>query len=84
MGFEGCDAPLTQALLGYRATGGDTAVVDLGAKKDGPFMTNRAFASRHAVGFSRELLEAIASVYQSFLGSATPNRRRRRTSGGDD
>lgn len=70
-GFEPCDAPLTQALLGYRATGGDAGVVNLGAM-DGPFFHNPAFSSAHGAQSSRKLLDAIAAVYQSFLGSRKP------------
>ena len=77
-GFGGCDPPLTAVLQAYRGTGGAAGVVKLGGNPPGLFTGNRdfsrhpAFEWAHAARNSRELIETIAAVYQSFIGSRKP------------
>ena len=63
-----CDASLTRELQRFRATGGMVAAVNIGPSTGG-FGGNPAFNFTRAANNSQELVEAVAEVYQRFLGS---------------
>lgn len=70
-GFDKCDTPLKAAITAFRRTGGASAVVNIG-RSTGAFFQSPAFSAAHAARDSRELINAIAAIYQGFLGSKSP------------
>lgn len=66
-GLGPCDAPLTRELSRLRRSGATVAAVNLGGA--GAFEGNPAFDFTIGAGNARELISAVARVYQRFLGS---------------
>lgn len=67
-GLDACDAVLTRDLLRLRESGALVAAINLGSSA-GAFDRNAAFSFTTAAQNSHELIEAVARVYQKFLGA---------------
>ncbi len=63
-----CDVSLTNTLKRFRDSGGMVAAVNIGSTTGG-FGSNPAFHFSSAARDSGELIDAVAEVYQRFLGS---------------
>ncbi|MBI1354240.1 MAG: hypothetical protein GC160_07830 [Acidobacteria bacterium] len=63
-----CEGSLTRELQAFRNSGGMVAAVNIGSSTGG-FGGNPAFNFTRAASNSSELIEAVAEVYQRFLGS---------------
>jgi VWA domain-containing protein len=69
-GLGSCESELTDALLRLRRNGVTVAAINLGGTA-GAFDGNPAFAFTTAALDAQGLIEAVAQVYQKFLGAKT-------------
>jgi hypothetical protein len=67
-GLGGCDSSLTRDLLALHRTGGLVAAINLGSTA-GAFDANPAFDFTTAALDAEQLVQAVALVYQRFLGA---------------
>ncbi|MFL6244784.1 MAG: choice-of-anchor X domain-containing protein [Thermoanaerobaculia bacterium] len=67
-GLGGCETDLTQELLALKRTGVTIAAINLGSTS-GAFDANPAFDFTTAALHAQGLIEAVALVYQRFLGA---------------
>ncbi len=67
-GLAACATPLTQELVAFRATGALVAAINLGGTA-GAFEHNPGFELTTAALDAEQLIAAVATVYQRFLGA---------------
>ncbi|MGA9068806.1 MAG: hypothetical protein WB424_01040, partial [Terracidiphilus sp.] len=68
-GFGSCKQQYTELLQQFGQTGATVALIRLGGYADDGFANNPAIQFRRDVRDSANLIEAVAEVYQRFLGS---------------